>query len=165
MALPRWISGKPAPADAGPHRSAEVDIGSQRSAPVDTSAQQAPPVPPDDPDWRPTVLGVRHSARERALLLIDALIADGYEGRPVIEDEMETYHIRLCRKREWALVSWLGICRQLGPKGFNLRKGYVRAGDERWTTYDIARPKTADPAAAVVDIAQAKRERGVRSDG
>jgi hypothetical protein len=72
------------------------------------------------------------------------LIADGYEGEPVLQEDKREYHHRLCVKQDWAQVSWLAICRELGPKGLKLRKAYWRVDGERLTTYVIARLQPAN---------------------
>lgn len=113
------------------------DTAPQQSAPVQTSADQCRPVPPGEPEWEPLIIGTLHSTRERATLLIEALIAAGLEGKAVYHVDLETFHHRLCAERGWAPISWLALCRELGKL---LRKVKLRADGERLTMYQIAKP-------------------------
>ena len=107
------------------------------NTPVRTDANPCEPVPTSEPEWDPIIIGTIHSTRERATLLIEALIAAGLEGKAVYHFDMELFHRRLCAERGWAPVSWLAICRELGKL---LSKVKLRADGERLTMYQIAKP-------------------------
>jgi hypothetical protein len=121
--------------------------------PVCTSADQAAPLPSAQPEWAPIVVGTVHSRRERAILLIEALRAAGYDGKAMYEDDLRIMHERLCQERGWAMAPWFAICRELGPKGLDLRlKGKLRVQGSRLTMYVIR-----EPAANVVALDTARR--------
>lgn len=82
-------------------------------------------------------------------------------GNPAPDGDIfdtETGERRLCQERGWAMLPWFAICRELGPKGLDLRlKGKLRVYGSRLTMYAI-RKSDAKPA-AVVELAVAGRRR------
>jgi hypothetical protein len=120
-----------------------TDTGEHQAALVCTGATQGTPLAPADLDWEPIVIGTVHSRRERAILLIEALRAAGYDGKAIYEDDLRVMHERLCMERGWAMLSWFAICREMGPKGLDLRlKEKLRVDGSRLTMYAIREPVT-----------------------
>jgi len=93
-----------------------------------------------EPQWQPLIVGTIHSPRERAILLVEALRATGYDGKSIYQGDLAVFHGNLCEERGWAPVSWLAICREL--KRLGLRKYHMHVDGERLTMYGIAPPRT-----------------------
>jgi hypothetical protein len=84
--------------------------------------------------------GTVHHPRERAALLVSALVSAGYGGQSMYQGDMEECHLLLSKEKGWAPVSWLAICREM--KLLGLRKYTLATGGGRLTFYEIAEPPT-----------------------
>jgi hypothetical protein len=112
-------------------------------------------VQPTVPEWQPLIVGTIHSARERAILLVEFMVAAGYGGKSIYQGDLEEFHLRLCEHHGWAAVSWLAICRELKRIGLRKWTGFVDG--QRLTLYEI-QPVT-EPASNVVQHPAIDRKR------
>jgi hypothetical protein len=136
-------------------RNTPADTGSHRSAEVDTSAQQVEPLQTSEPEWRPLIVGTIHHPRERAILLVEALVAAGYGGKSIYQGDLAVFHGLLCKERGWANVSWLAVCREM--KRIGLRKWTGHVDGERLTMYEIS--QLTQPGSNVVQHPAIDRKR------
>jgi hypothetical protein len=125
------------------HSPTAVCTGADHCRPVRTPAACRAPV-------QPLIFGTIHLPRERAILLVQALIEHGLQGKSIYVGDLEIMHERVCKERGWAPASWLAICREL--KSIGLRKWTGYGGSDRLTLYEIQPPR-----ANVVDLAAVER--------